>query len=505
MVVHLVANQSTRVRFPYPAQKKSDTLLFNNLMTGTENNNSKGWPTVFIVFGATGDLMTKKIAPALYSLFKANQLPKLLTIIGSARREFSNDEFREYVKKILIDKGASDDETIKTFLSHFEYHKAEFTNPADYQSLAEKLGKIDGVWQACSNKLFYIAVPPQSYELLFTQLSSSGLTLPCGPDEGWTRVIVEKPFGDDYETAEKIDQMLWKLFKEEQIYRIDHYLAKEMLQNILVFRFTNNLLEKVWTNSEIESIDIKLFETLGVEKRGAFYEKVGALKDVGQNHILQLLSLVTMENPISLEAEKVRVTRSKVLQFLPDLSEEDIVKNTKRYQYKGYREIEDVDKSSTVETYFDINFSLTHPRWKDVKIRARSGKRMAESRKEIVITFKHLDNCLCPIDGQHVQNRVIFRFAPEEEIVIEFWSKKPGYAMEIQQADFKFTYQTEKSSMQYTDEYQKLLLDCIDGNQLLFVSTSEVAAMWKFIDPIVKVWKNNLVPLQEYEPDTTPE
>lgn len=504
MVVHLVANQSTRVRFPYPAQKKSGTLLFINLMTGIENNNSKGWPTVFIVFGATGDLMSKKIVPALYSLYKEKRLPELLTIIGSARREFTNDEFRDYVKSILIDRNIETEETLSSFLAHFEYHKAEFTNPDDYQLLAQKLGRIDGEWQACSNKLFYIAVPPQSYELLFTQLSSSGLTVPCGPDEGWTRVIVEKPFGDDYETAEKIDQMLWKLFKEEQIYRIDHYLAKEMLQNILVFRFTNNLLEKVWTNSEIESIDIKLFEKLGVENRGAFYEKVGALKDVGQNHILQLLSLVTMENPITLESEKVRVTRSKILQFLPDLTDNEIINNTKRYQYKGYRDTEDVSKDSTVETFFDINFSLTHPRWKDVKVRARSGKKLAESRKEVVITFKHLDNCLCPINGEHVQNRVIFRFEPEQEIIIEFWSKKPGYTMEIQEADFKFAY-PDYSDTQHSDEYQKLLLDCIEGNQLLFVSTSEVAAMWKFIDPIVKAWKNNLVPLQEYEPDTTPE
>lgn len=466
---------------------------------------TNGWPTVFIVFGATGDLMTKKIVPSLYALFKANKLPKLLTIIGSARREFTNEEFKEYVKNILVDKSLTVDDTLNSFLSHFEYHKAEFTNPDDYQSLAQKLGKIDNVWQACSNKLFYIAVPPQSYELLFVQLSKSGLTTPCGPDEGWTRIIVEKPFGDDYETAEKIDQMLWKLFKEEQIYRIDHYLAKEMLQNILVFRFTNNLLEKVWNNTEIESIDIKLFEALGVEKRGSFYEKVGALKDVGQNHILQLLSLVTMENPISLEAEKVRVTRSKILQFLPDLTEEEIIKNTKRYQYKGYKDIQDVSKDSEVETFFDIKFYLNHPRWKDVLIRARSGKRMAEARKEIVMTFKHLDNCLCPVDGEHVQNRVIFRFEPQQEIIIEFWSKKPGYSMEIQQADFKFTYQEVKKQTQYTDEYQKLLLDCIEGNQLLFVSTSEVAAMWKFIDPIVKAWKNNLIPLLEYDPDTTPE
>lgn len=417
------------------------------------------YPTVLIVFGATGDLMAKKIIPSLYNLYNQNKLPKLLTIIGSARRELSDLDFQKHVRNILIEKKIVLEKTIDEFLSRFKYHRAEFNNLNDYKSLSKKLGFIDERWKACSNKLFYIAVPPQNYELLFRELSLSGLTIPCGENGGWTRVIVEKPFGNNYETAKKLDETLWKLFKEEQIYRIDHYLAKEMLQNIYDFRFLGKK-EYEWSNKNIKSIDINLYETLGVEKRGAFYETVGALKDVGQNHILQLLALVTMDKPKKLTSDLVRKERAKVLKKLPIMQDSEIIKNTKRYQHKGYKNIENVSKNSKIETFFDINFTLIDKKWDGVAVHLKGGKKTGVVKKEVIINFKN--------------------------------SKK------------KITFFESRTNQQYTAEYQKLLLDCFDGNQMNFVSSEEIYAMWKFTDPIIKVWKKNLVPLLEYEPDTMP-
>ncbi len=421
----------------------------------------------------------------------------MLQIIGVGRREFSDESFRNYVKDLLHKKGekiADDD----TFFSHIYYQQGNFEDQITYWSLAKRLGYIDKEWKVCSNKLFYLAVPPQFYKSMFIHLEMSGLTIPCSPQEGWTRIIVEKPFGKDLITAQELDVLLGSLFKEEQIYRIDHYLAKEMLQNILVFRFSNNLLENVWNSEGIESIEIKFWEYLGVEDRGKFYDGVGALRDIGQNHILQMLALATMDNPGSLTADDVRSRRAEALSRLPLLTQDIIRTHTKRSQYTGYTEINGVDNDSTTETYFKLNFKLGSSRWKNVSVSLEGGKKLHENRKEIVITFKHALECLCPPNGEHLKNKIVFRMEPREEIKIIFWSKKPGLDMHIQQTDFDFIYQEEFDSDQ---AYEKLLLDCIVGNQLLFVSTNEIKFMWKFIDPIIAGWQKNLVPLKIYKPE----
>lgn len=474
-------------------------------------------PTILVVFGATGDLMTKKIAPALYELFLENRLPKLFSIVGSSRRNMSDEDFRKHVRNILIKvekegtaetstesiETKSNSDTIDKFLSKIYFHQAEFSNKKDYESLAEKLGKIDNEWQTCSNKLFYLAIPPNSYETLFQQLSSSGLTTPCSDSEGWTRVIVEKPFGSDSQSAEKLDLLLGSLFKEEQIYRIDHYLGKEMVQNILVFRFANNLFEQTWNNKNIESIDITLNEKLGVENRGNFYDKVGALRDVGQNHILQILALMTMGTPLSFESKEIRTKRAEVLETLPKLSEKEIIQSTSRYQHEGYKQIDGVKNDSQVETYFKLQFSLDHPRWKGVPITVRGGKKTGEIKKEILVTYTHPSPCLCP-NGKHIKNKISFRFDTLEQISVSMWAKKAGITFDMEQKELSLKYdQTNKK--QYTSEYEHLLLDCITGNQMLFVDTQEVKAMWNFIDQITNAWKKDLVPLQSYKADTLPE
>ncbi|MBI2049819.1 glucose-6-phosphate dehydrogenase, partial [Candidatus Roizmanbacteria bacterium] len=457
------------------------------------------------IFGATGDLMTKKIAPALFNLYKKDKLPKMIRIVGVARRELSQEDFHKHIAKILREKldvkGNSRD--LKNFLKHFTYNSGKFEDKKTYTSLAKDLRRTDDEWKVSTNKLFYLAVPPEFYAMMFNHLHSSGLTESWSPEESWTRILVEKPFSKDAKDYERVDYLLGKLFKEEQIYRIDHYLAKEMLQNILSFRFSNNLFEQSWNNKFIEKIEIKLLEKIGVEKRGPFYDGLGALVDVGHNHLLQMLALITIDHPRNLSADVVRRKRSELLSTLKLPTEEEIIKETFRAQHEGYHNIEGVRKNSKTETYFKIKTFLDSPRWQGVPIYMESGKRMKNQIKEIVVTFKHVTPCLCP-PGNHYTNRVTFSIEPQEAIRISFLAKKPGVesVVEVASRNFNFIYRKKTGRVQYVEEYEKLLLDCIEGNQLLFLSTKEVRSMWKYIDPIREVWAENKVPLEKYKTDT---
>ncbi|MBI2633931.1 MAG: glucose-6-phosphate dehydrogenase, partial [Parcubacteria group bacterium] len=457
------------------------------------------------IFGATGDLMTKKIAPALFHLFEKGELPREhFRVVGFSRRDISREQFRALVAEMLSrHEDVAGRETLPEFLNLFSYHKGDLKNENDYRLLNSDLRKTDDEWGLCSNKLFYLAVTPEHYQTVFRHLASSGLALPCSPREGWTRVIVEKPFGKDLETAEKLDELLGKLFQEIQIYRIDHYLAKEMLQNILTFRFSNNLFEQAWNNQFVERIDIRLLEKIGVEGRGSFYDGLGALRDVGQNHLLQMLALVTMEHPEDYEVEAILKKREEILRTLRPPQKTEIEKFTFRAQYEGYRSIPGVAADSQTETYFKTKAWLDSPRWRGVAITLESGKRMLEARKEIEITFKHPTPCLCPPGFRdHLKNRVIFSLEPEEAVTIQFWAKKPGLSFEVESRSIKFFLRETKSKSQYVEEYERLLLDCIRGDQTLFLSTEEMKAMWRFIDPIINAWKENATPLNTYKPDT---
>lgn len=465
-------------------------------------NDKFALPTVLVLFGATGDLVRRKIVPALFYLYIHGRLPKLMQIIGYARRPLSDDDFRSSIRDILLKNDlASNPKAVEDFLSHFSYQQGNFDKLTDYKQLAARLGRTDESWRVCANKLYYLAVPPQFYKGLFTNLSKSGLTTPCSDDEGWTRIIVEKPFGQNAETARELDVLLGTLFKEEQIYRIDHYLAKDMLQNILMFRFSNNLLEQNWSNRSIERIDIRLWETLGVEDRGTFYDGVGALRDVGQNHLLQMLALVTMDHPENYTADSIRRKRAEILENLVDLPVERAGELSLRAQYDGYQTIAGVAPKSTTETYFRIQTELVTPRWQGVPITLEAGKRMGEVRKEVVVTFRHATPCLCP-PGKHYRNWVKFQLEPREAITIEFWSKQPGFELKLEPRELDFLLKEHRGRRQYVEEYSKLLLDCILGDQTLFISTDEVLAMWRAIDPVLAAWKKKSTPLTHYEPDT---
>ncbi|MFZ2804149.1 MAG: glucose-6-phosphate dehydrogenase [Patescibacteria group bacterium] len=466
-------------------------------------NDTPTLPTILVIYGATGDLVAKKIIPALFHLHEKQKLPTVFRVIGFARRDLQ-DVYRAQVSDIVRAHAGNDldEDSLESFLDFFHYHRGNFDEPAGYTELATKLGQIDGEWKTCSNKLFYLAVPPESYQTIFEQLSASGLTTPCGPDGGWTRVIVEKPIGRDAKTAEELDELMGKLFKEEQIYRIDHYLAKEMVQNILTFRFSNSLFEDIWDNNFIERIDIRLDEKIGVEKRGAFYDSLGTLRDVGQNHLLQMLAFATMEQPEKFDADSIRSKRADILRMLTPWTDETLKAKTRRAQYDGYRQIDGVKPDSMVETFFHVETSLDHPRWKGVPITIESGKRMGTLRKDMVIEFKHKTPCLCPPGQDHMKNGVTFQLEPDEKISIQFWAKKPGLTFEVEERSLDLTLREPSARTQYVEEYEKLLMDCIVGDQTLFISTDEVKAMWAFTDPIVEAWAKDEVPMGTYKPDT---
>jgi glucose-6-phosphate 1-dehydrogenase len=485
----------------------------------TKNDNSQ-LPTTFVILGVTGDLMTKKIAPALFSLHEKGKLPANFRIVGISRRDWNDEDLRKHIKTILTVKAPHAlTAAVDSFLRRIVYHKITFDSPQDFVNLGDTLKKIDDAHGVQSNKLFYLSVSPEFYGTIFDNIHKAGLAELHNGEHGWTRIVVEKPFGNDEKTARALDMRLGKLFKEEQIYRIDHYLAKETLQNILTFRFFNNLFEDNWGKDLIEKIYIRELENVGAEDRGPFYEGVGALKDVGQNHLLEMIALVTMDQPRDMGADAIRTARAAALEQLKLLTPSEVAKKTFRAQYDGYRTIKGVDPKSDVETYFNVALTLTNSRWEGVQLFMEAGKRVVDPKKregevtEIEVVFKHEQPCLCdlysdvsaadedsPVD--HFRNSIIFRQDPTESITIRFWAKKSGLGMEMEERVFELGLRGGGHKSQYTEEYERLLLDCIKGDQTLFVSSREVAAMWRFIDPIVKGWQNGLVPLRHYSPDT---
>jgi len=466
----------------------------------SEHQASQIAPTILVVFGPTGDLMARKVVPSLFHLMGKGLLPERFVVVGFGRHEWGDAELQAHVRGILAERATSADPSdVERFLALFRYQRGEFSDSGAYHDMAHALAAIQEEWGVCSNKVFYLAVPPTSYELIFRQLAASGLTIECSDATGWTRVLVEKPFGDDLQTARELDTLLGSLFREEQIYRIDHYLAKEMLQGILNFRFTNNLFESEWSRQAIEAIDITLLEQIGAEKRGAFYDHVGALRDVGQNHLLQMLALVTMEQPASQSADDIRDARAALLESLLPMTPSEVADSTFRAQVDGFREIVGVSVDSRTESYFQLRTRMTGPRWAGVGVTMEAGKWMGEACKRIVVTFRHPEKCLC--EGvEHVANKIVFTMEPNDQIEICFFAKRVGFDDEIEERRFTFFLYEKSEKAQYVEEYAKLMYDAMRGDQTLFVSTREVDAGWGFIDPIVDAWEAGAVELDHYAP-----
>lgn len=394
-------------------------------------------PACFVIFGITGDLAQKKLLPALFQLYKHGKLPNKFKVVGYSRRQIRRREFVAYLKKSLKNVGKIAPKDFSNFASHIIYIQGHFEPLGDYKRLGSTLSSIDEIeFKECSNKLFYLAVPPKWYGLIATNLSNSGLTIPCGGKDGWTRVLIEKPFGKDIETSRKLNLLLGKLFKEEQIYRIDHYLGKEASSKILDFRFKKGKWEKYWNDKYIKQIEVRLLESKDINHRGAFYDQIGALRDVGQNHLLQMLALTVMEKPQTYQPNEIRKLRAAVLKKVKKPSK--II----RAQYQGYLKEKGVSPRSQTETYFRLETKLDFPRWRKTKVILESGKALSESQVEVRVIFK---NKLKP---------VVFDYT--------------------------------KIRTQSADAYEKVLLDCVLGDQTIFNSTEEVEAAWCFITPILR-------------------
>jgi glucose-6-phosphate 1-dehydrogenase/6-phosphogluconate dehydrogenase (decarboxylating) len=459
------------------------------------------------MFGITGDLAAKKIIPALWFLSREGRLPKDLSIVGFARRRLSDDDFRSLVHAAVekVAKPSVPEDQFEEFFSMFSYRSGSFETAEGFMPLGARIEEIESTRGMCANKLFYLAVPSAAYEQIFTRLAEAKLNTACS-DATWSRILIEKPFGHDEASAVELNALLSRYFSEPQVYGIDHYLFKEIVQGIENFRFSNNLFEKNWDRSTIARIDIRLHESIGVESRGAFYESVGTLRDVGQNHVLAMLAAVTMEYPQAMDTESVRKNRAEILKTLAPWSDEQVRNDTYRAQYDGYRAIDGVAPESNVETYFALKTELTHPRWRSVPIYMEAGKRMAESRKEVVLTLKHPDVCyLCETNQKHGPNRITFRLEPNDEIIIDFWTRKPGFEAVLEEREMSFFLYEKKNKVQYVEEYAKVIHAAIAGEQSFFVATQEIEAEWRFVDPVVAGWARGAVPLATYAPGTNPQ
>ncbi len=446
-------------------------------------------PVTVVVFGATGDLAQKKIFPALFHLYEKKQLPKKLSIIGFGRRDFSHDAFRQFVGSTIKNKPKE----INSFLKLVTYQKGLFDDQSGYAELMKKIRTTQRTSSVCTNLILYLATPPQFYKTICEHIKISGLSVPCVfvDQNPWVRILIEKPFGRDAETAQELDAMLATLFQEHQIYRIDHYLAKETIRNLLAFRFANPLFLTTWNASWIQSVRISVLERQTIGNRGLFYDGVGALRDIGQNHILQMLALVAMDQPDSWNPDDIRKKRYEVFQSIEKPTPKTITIKSARGQYRGYRNELYVSAKSTTETYFIIKTKLTAGLLKNVPIILEGGKGMEQDITEIVVDFK--TPSVSELFPSQEGAQLVYRVQPNEHISLDMFVKKPGDAMVLDKQQFVFDYKAPYQSSEFLDAYEKLLLDAIAGNQTLFVSTQEINESWNTIDLYNTRWHRSHV------------
>src|SRR5881392_4092791 len=453
-------------------------------------------PCSVAIFGATGDLTHRKLLPALYNLAADGELPPAVTVIGFARREKSDDDFRREMEEAVrkFSRQTVRDEIWKTFGQSIFYHQSDFSDEAGFKSLAERLDKIDKERGTRGNRLFYFAVAPDQFEPILKHLKAVGLNKAC--EGSWARVIIEKPFGSDLASARELNRVVSDAFSEEQTYRIDHFLGKETAQNILVLRFANAIFEPLWNTRYIDHVQITAAETLGVEGRAGYYEGAGALRDMVQNHLLQLLCLIAMEPPTDLSADSIRDEKVKVVRSLRRLSRNEVAANVVRGQYTegaihgksvlGYRQEQNVKPDSQTETFVALRLYIDNWRWADVPIYMRVGKRLPKSATEISIHFKKAPAVLFN-RGLSDQNVLVIRIQPDEGISLRIHAKVPGTSFRIEPVKMDFHYGTSFGKAS-PEAYERLLLDAMSGDPTLFARRDEVEQAWSFIDAIEDAW-----------------
>jgi glucose-6-phosphate 1-dehydrogenase len=458
-------------------------------------------PTIIVIFGGSGDLTWRKLMPALYNLFLAKWIPEKFRIIGLGRQEMSDTQYRKRLHE-GVDKFSRNGKTEKKdwdkFSRNIHYHAADFNTSAIYNELKKEITALDTEWQCTAKRIFYMAIPPQMIEVIASKIGTAGLA----QNRLLSRLVIEKPFGHDLESAKKLNKKLTSIFDECQIYRIDHYLGKETVQNIMAFRFANALFEPIWNRNYIDHVQVTVSEKLGVEDRGGYYETAGALRDMIQNHLLQLACLIAMEPPVSFNADEVRNKKVDVLHAIRKINHTDVHNFAVRGQYgegwiegkkvPAYRNEKGVATNSNTETFAAFKFFIDNWRWQNVPFYLRTGKRMNETISVITIQFKPVPHQAFPSESAEnwQPNKLILNIQPDMGIRLRFQAKQPGLNMHLTPVDMLFDY-----SSSYTigtpEAYETLLLDVIEGDATLFMRADQVEAAWDVLMPVIDTWNSN--------------